>query len=219
MNTAFAYFKNKVYKKNNTTSRMIAFLSVLLIISCLSFSQTAPGWSRGQQILKITYDGCLNRANDALINEGYHLDYDQGSFRVGIKGVHTAVIMCNPAPEGITVNIVVASNGDGGGDERVHLQAQMENPHIVIPVSTSFPGNWVYYDISSGYSIKQHFDADGNGKAEDGRPCTWKTEGNELVLTWNNGWVNHYTLPISNKLTGTAFGPSGEKHDITLTRQ
>jgi len=89
----------------------------------------APGWSRGQQLLAITYDECVRRAPAALQTEGYRIDYAAGAFAVGIKDVHTAVIMCNAAPEGkIWVNIVVASNGDGGGDQRQRLQARMEQP-------------------------------------------------------------------------------------------
>lgn len=75
----------------------------------------APGWSHGQQNLAVTYDECVRRAPMALRAEGYRIDYAAGAFAVGIKNVHTAVVMCNQAPEGKTwVNIVVASNGEGG---------------------------------------------------------------------------------------------------------
>lgn len=109
------------------------FLLFLLLCSLTeaSFAQ-APGWSRGQQNLAITYDECVRRAQMALQAEGYRTDYAAGAFVVGIKNVHTSVIMCNQAPEGKTwVNIVVASNGDGGGNERERLQAQMEQPGSV----------------------------------------------------------------------------------------
>jgi hypothetical protein len=89
----------------------------------------APGWSRGQQILAIGYEECVRRMPAALQGEGYRIDYNAGNFAVGIKGVHTAVIMCNPAPDAMmAVNIVVASNGEGGGRERQQLQAQMDRP-------------------------------------------------------------------------------------------
>jgi hypothetical protein len=98
----------------------------LCISAHVAFAQ-APGWSRGQQNLAITYDDCLRRAPEALQAESYRIDYDAGDFAVGIKGVHTAVIICSPAPDAkILVHIVVASNGDGGGVERQRLQAQMD---------------------------------------------------------------------------------------------
>lgn len=128
--------------------------SCLLIITyigivCLpasSLQAQAPGWSRGQQLLAITYDEGIRRAATALQTEGYRLDYSAGAFSVGIKGVHTAVIMCNPAPDSrLTVNIVVASNGQGGGEERQRLQMRMDNPGtrpggVITPTVTNVGG-------------------------------------------------------------------------------
>jgi len=112
----------------------VCFFTCLLIISIpeRSVAQSAPGWSRGQQSLPIGYDECVNRAYRALEAEGYRIDNAAGgSFAVGIKGFHTAVIMCTPGADGkTTVNIVVASNGDGGGTERQRLQARMEQQSI-----------------------------------------------------------------------------------------
>ena len=90
----------------------------------------APGWSRGQQNLAITYDDCVRRMSGALQAEGYNKDPNSaGNFVAGTKAVHTAVIICGPAPESrMLVQIVVASNGDGGARERQCLQAQMERP-------------------------------------------------------------------------------------------
>jgi len=66
----------------------------------------------------------------ALQNEGYTKDGNSGgNFVAGTKAIHTAVIICSPAPESrMLVQIVVASNGDGGGRERQCLQAQMDQP-------------------------------------------------------------------------------------------
>jgi hypothetical protein len=112
----------------------------------ISLAQQAPGWSRGQQLAPITYEECLRRASLALQAESYRIDYAAGAFAVGVKGVHTGVIMCNAAPEGNTwVNIVVASNGEGGGSEREKLQAQMQSPGNAGGGGTSCQGN--------GYSI------------------------------------------------------------------
>lgn len=107
---------------------LIIAYSAIAALSISSLRAQAPGWSRGQQLLAITYDEGIRRAATALQAEGYRLDYSAGAFSVGIKGIHTAVIMCNPAPDAkLTVNIVVASNGQGGGEERQRLQMRMDN--------------------------------------------------------------------------------------------
>ena len=86
----------------------------------------APGWSRGQQELPITWEECVKRGNAAMQAEGYRID-QPSPFVVGIKGNHTALIMCNPSQNAKQwVNIVVASNSEGGGSERQRLQARME---------------------------------------------------------------------------------------------
>jgi hypothetical protein len=124
----------------------------------------APGWSRGQQNLAISYDECMRRAPAALSAEGYRRD-DQpgGNFAVGIKGVHTAVIICSPAPEAkMLVHIVVASNGDGGGLERQRLQAQMERPGAV---------------VSGGCGLGRRWD-----ETEEGWTAIWTRRGNSNVF-------------------------------------
>ena len=129
-----------------TQSQLRSYCSAILcgLLLCVSARVScaqAPGWSRGQQNLGISYDECARRMPAALQAEGYRRD-DQpgGNFAVGIKGVHTAVIICSPAPDAkMLVHVVVASNGDGGGSERQRLQAQMERPGsgpIKPPVST-----------------------------------------------------------------------------------
>ena len=96
----------------------------------------APGWSRGQQLLSITYEECIRRAPQALQAEGYRIDHSAGNFSVGMKSVHTAVIICNPLPDAReVVNIVVGSNGDGGGCHRERLQAQMERTTPTTPMA------------------------------------------------------------------------------------
>lgn len=108
--------------------RTAVFGLLLLLFATVSLAQ-APGWSRGQQELSITYDECRRRSPLALEAEGYRIDYDAGAFSVGVKGVHTAVISCHRGSASrMGINIVVASNGEGGGAERQRLQAQMEQP-------------------------------------------------------------------------------------------
>jgi hypothetical protein len=117
----------------------LTFSRVLLNLVCVgmlfgaavtTFAQ-APGWSRGQQNLAITYDECVSRMPAALQAEGYRIDRAAGDFAVGIKDVHAAVIICSPGPNStMFVQIVVASNGDGGGTERQRLQARMEQAGV-----------------------------------------------------------------------------------------
>lgn len=99
----------------------------------------APGWSRGQQLLAITYDECLGRARSALQAESYRMDHAAGNFAAGVKEAHTAVIMCNPVGAKEVVNIVVMSNGGGGGDQRQRLQARMESATSPATAATADP--------------------------------------------------------------------------------
>jgi hypothetical protein len=99
----------------------------------------APGWSRGQQLLAITYDECLGRAKSALQAESYRIDQAAGNFAAGVKEAHTAVIMCNPVGAKEVVNIVVMSNGGDGGSQRQRLQARMEGGTAPPPVAGGPP--------------------------------------------------------------------------------
>ncbi len=112
-------------------------------ISALPCFAQAPVWSRGEQLLPISYDECMQRAESALASEGFGIVHRGGAFVVGQKGIHTAVIMCNVAPERKTwANIVVASsanNGDVPGEERVKLQGRMDR---AVGRNPNLSGNW-----------------------------------------------------------------------------
>ncbi len=98
----------------------------------------APGWSRGQQLLALTYDECVGRARSALQAESYRIDQAAGNFAAGVKEAHTAVIICNPVGAKEVVNIVVMSNGGDGGAQRQRLQARMESA-APPPVAAGLP--------------------------------------------------------------------------------
>ncbi len=72
----------------------------------------------------------MRRANAAFTAEGWSNIGPGGAYVYANKGIHSAYIMCNTAPENtIWVNIVVASNASDGtipGAERVKLQGRME---------------------------------------------------------------------------------------------
>ena len=196
-------------------------LSILFCGLALSISAAAqPAMSRGEQRLSASYDECMQRAVNAFTNEGWSNIGKGGAFVNAFKDNHGAYIMCNVAPENkIWVNIVVASlsqDNNVPGAERVKLQKWMDQP---VSSTTTGPGNstrWVYRDGS--FSDTHIYYADGTVKS-GGVTGTWSVVGNELVTQWPNGWSNRFLWNQSGQLTGTAFGPSGEKHSITLTRQ
>jgi hypothetical protein len=113
--------------------RRTLFTLLVYACACSAFGQS-PGWSRGQQLLPIGFDDCVRRASQSLQAEGYAVEYAAGAFAVGRKGVHTGVITCNASPDGKQwINVVVASNGEGGGSERERLQVRMEGAPPPIP--------------------------------------------------------------------------------------
>ncbi|HYX28579.1 MAG TPA: hypothetical protein VE863_08430 [Pyrinomonadaceae bacterium] len=212
--------------KNIRPVRFLLFTAsgLLLGLVAQNASAQAPGWSRGQQNLALSYDDCVRRMPAALQNEGYRRDPNSGgNFVAGSKGVHTAVIVCSPAPDAkMLVQIVVASNGAGGGRERQCLQAQMEGPGASRCGGNAGGGGdtrWLYRD--GGFSDMQVFHANGTATSESNRQATatWRIEGGEMVVRWWNGWTNRYTWNGSAQVSGVAIGPSGERHSITLTRQ
>jgi len=116
-------------------NQKIGFGSLVLALSFFGFStmvSAQPPYSRGEQRLPITYEVAMQRARAALIAEGFVNLNEGGAVISGYKGIHTAVIMCNVAPDATTwINIVVASNHTDGtvpGAERVKLQGKMNQP-------------------------------------------------------------------------------------------
>jgi len=135
-----------------------------LIVDSLDPQGQAPGWSRGQQNLALGYDECVQRMSVALAAEGYSKDSNSGgNFVAGYKAIHTAVIICSPAPEAkMFVQIVVASNGEGGGTERQRLQAQMDRPGS---------------GTSGGCGLGMRWD-----ESEEGWAGTWTRRGNSNIF-------------------------------------
>jgi len=173
--------------------------ALLLCVSAYASLAQAPGWSRGQQNLALTYDECVRRMPQALQAEGYRRD-DQpgGNFAIGIKGVHMAAIICSPAPDArMLVQIVVASNGDGGGIERQRLQAQMEQPGSgQRPAScggADFFFNTTFEWLDNGRSLGAvNFLRDGRAQVTwINVPHVWRTDSNGDLMVYGDGtrWV------------------------------
>jgi hypothetical protein len=167
----------------------IFLCALLLCVSAYASLAQAPGWSRGQQNLAITYDECMRRAPAALQSEGYRRDDNPGgNFAVGIKDVHTAVIICSPAPDAkMLVHIVVASNGEGGGTARQRLQARMENPGAVTSSDSSYT-TWTWAYGPPGQQPEVHGSvklyANGTIESSSNNRGTWRREGNQITMTW-----------------------------------
>lgn len=183
-----SFAKDPVMKRNGRKCEgLVLFAFLMTFFASITVAQ-APGWSRGQQNLAIGYDDCVRRMSAALQNEGYNKDPNSGgNFVAGTKDIHTAVIICSPAPESkILVQIVVASNGPGGGSERQCLQSQMENPgaskcgakrNCNTPV-----GSWNWWN---GTTVT-FFDnlTVSNSTGLTGR---WRLESGSVNVAWSNG--------------------------------
>ena len=205
------------------------FLFALAFFTFASSASAQPSMSRGEQLLPISYNECIQRAEKSFLAEGWVNLGKGGAFVNAFKENNGAYIMCNVAPENkIWVNIVVASNSGNAnvpGAQRVCLQAQMDQPGAsrcgATESGTTGGGTtWRYRD--GGFTDIQIFLPNGTAKSESNREAsgTWSTEGGELVVKWWNGWVNRYPWNSSaSKLTGIALGPSGERSSVTLERQ
>jgi len=201
---------------------------LLICVSAYASFAQAPGWSRGQQLLAITYDECVRRAPQALRAEGYRIDYAAGNFAVGIKAVHTAVVMCNPAPDAkLAVNIVVASNGEGGGRERQCLQAQMERPGSGCAGGntgndSSTVWTWAYGPAGQQLQVNGEVTLYADGRAYwsgDRRTGKWSRSGNRVTIDWtnNNSVDTMYLSADGTVMTGT--NRDGVNIRATLRRQ
>jgi hypothetical protein len=108
---------------------LCGLLFILAFFAFVSAVSAQPAMSRGEQLLPISYDECIRRAERAYTDEGWVNIGKGGAYVNAFKENNGAYIMCNVAPENkIWVNIVVASSsGDSGvpGSERVKLQGRM----------------------------------------------------------------------------------------------
>ena len=188
----------------------------------------APGWSRGQQNLALSYDDCVRRMPAALQAAGYSQDGNSGgNFVAGTKAIHTAVIICSPAPEAkMFVQIVVASNGDGGGRERQCLQAEMERPgsgcgggRTSPPAATGAcafqyqtwdSSHWTaridrdqFVHAPNGDFAAAHSDTIIRYLSWDGNRWTAKISGNHFVHAPNDDWSRAHDDVILNYIDWT----------------
>ncbi len=138
--SCFAFAKSMLFSCSRTKAHrsvLIVFLSFFLLLRSIN---SQPAWSRGEQLLPISFETAMQRAETALRAEGYVNIYTQANIKAGYKGSNTAIFMCNEAPGGRQwINIVVSSiTNDAGvpGYERERLQAQMNNAGGYVPPPT-----------------------------------------------------------------------------------
>ncbi|MBC7875165.1 MAG: hypothetical protein H7Y01_14270 [Ferruginibacter sp.] len=172
-----------------------------LVLTLLFFALTPillaqPTWSRGEQLLPITYEEAMRRAKSALLAEGYGAMQEGGAMIAGQKDIHTAVIMCNVAPEGkIWINIVVASIHNEGtvpGAERVRLQNRMNQNNIV---NGNLVGEWNLKCCNDYHMWTLHitsqdgtnFSGSFSGGAGDGA-VNGQVRGNTIDFVRSGGW-------------------------------
>jgi hypothetical protein len=160
----------------------------------VAFSQ--PSYSRGEQQLAITYEFAMNRAKAALIAEGYVNLNQGGAFISGYKGINTAIIMCNVAPDAKTwVNIVVASNATDSnipGAERVKLQKRMDQNLS----GSNLVGEWFLKccndELQWKLHIKNQNGSDFSGSFNDvnggGNITNGKINGNNIEFVRSGNW-------------------------------
>lgn len=182
----------------------------------------APGWSRGQQELPITWEECVKRANGALSAESYRID-QPSPFAVGVKGQHTALVMCNPSPNGKTwVNIVVASNGEGGGSERQRLQARMEGqaptaPPVPPPVAGEGSCAGASYSLALPPTSPQQYTKlkisfTSKGKMKPGDWIGIARAGDPPDRYWDGKWV--YTKDAAASCTWEVPAPVAGNYQV-----
>jgi hypothetical protein len=142
-------------------------LLVLPFFALASSAAAQPAMSRGEQLLPISYNECIQRAEQAYLAEGWVNIGKGGAFVSAFKENNGAYIMCNVAPENkVWVNIVVASNsGDGNvpGGERVKLQRRMDQA--------------VSGAVSGGCGLGTRW-----VENEEGWTATWTRQGNSNLF-------------------------------------
>jgi hypothetical protein len=139
------------------------FLLALAFFALAYSASAQPAMSRGEQLLPISYNECIQRAEQAYLAEGWVNIGKGGAFVGAFKENNGAYIMCNVAPENkVWVNIVVASNsGDSNvpGAERVKLQRRMD------------------LAVSRGCGLGTRWD-----ESEEGWGAIWTRRGNSNVF-------------------------------------
>lgn len=193
-------------------NRKIYLCDIFCVLTFFALASTVlaqPAMSRGEQLLSISYDECMRRAEQAFSSEGWVNIGKGGAYVNAFKESHGAYIMCNVAPEKkIWVNIVVASSSQNNfsGSERVKLQEQMGNPKSNQTASTTcWKWSVEMIDGSQHQSILKMF-SDGRVTIDWGLSGTWRSEGVIYWIDWGRGAGKEDKMVLSgDTLSGKNF--------------
>lgn len=164
---------------------------VLCLVPMMAYAQ--PSVSRGQQILSISYDECLRRAQGAFSAEGWGQVGTSGNAVNAFKGIRASYIVCNPAPDTkMAVNIFVASSSnDSGvpGYERQRLQARMEGTNLPPPASADSCWRW-QVELKTGSRVEAmlRMTPDGRTRIDQWNlNGGWRVDGTKVIIDWGRG--------------------------------
>lgn len=180
-------------------------LGILVFTSALGFfgspvvGQGRPSVSSGSYVIRATYDECLTRARQALEAEGYPAGRGGEQYYWGGKGIHWAIILCEP-PGGsrFSFHIFVHSgNPDAriSDAERDNLARRMGQPNPASSGSCSWVGQWRLNGFNgavmtlrqSGDNVTGEYPGWHNGRVTSGR--VGQSDGMlNLAGTWENNY-------------------------------
>lgn len=113
----------------DTCFRLFLLLAMIVISAVWSSpAQTAPIVSRFVNNEPWTMADCMARSRWALESEGYSVDWTGGDAHRGQKAPYTALILCEPAPDGTTrVNVIIATTSGDLDTENSRLWSRLRS--------------------------------------------------------------------------------------------
>lgn len=98
------------------------------------------------------------------------------------------------------------------GNQRV--RSTLERSGTQSGTSSWIFGSW-RYETDRGFTDTHHFLSGGRMRPNG----TWSLSGNQLIVSWPNGWKNIYNVSNSaNRLIGVSLSPEGESIPSTLEK-
>jgi len=226
------------FKKARATQRTLrcGFLLAFAFFALASSAVAQPAMSRGERLLPISYNECMQRAEQAYLAEGWVNLGKGAAFMYGYKESNGAYITCNVAPENkVWANIFVASNsGDSGvpGGERVKLERRMENsgtsgdcatPNLSgIYITSGDPVGIMVIDRQNGNYISVRYGKDENSlvnRMEGTFNCN-VLKGNFTNTVYNSRGTFEYRFAADgSSFTGTWWNSGGGSGNTSGTKR
>ena len=109
--------------------RATLLVAATLLAVTAVLGQPPPIVSRYVDNERWSMPDCLARAKWALETEGYSIRWTAGDIHRADKAPYTALILCDPTPEGLMrVNVIIAATGGNLEAENNRLWARLRNP-------------------------------------------------------------------------------------------